>query len=400
MSAEPDRRTLVVRWLPVLMVAAVVAWSVPVMWAAGPPDSPSAEKKPAKPRARAWLEKQPHAPTRERGAKATRRVDGNRAPCCDRESRSARSGAKARPPGLSRHRPEGPPPRLGAHPEPAPLEARVAALERQVRELRREVERLRQVSPPSAGPRAAGRPVPPPGGGERVQVRVYRLAEGKLDALWELLARDDVPVPVERVAGGIAVHAPPPQQRIIAAFVRLIAPEVGPEADRPRGPRERSQPRRQRRAGPERPDDGRRVLSRDEAPAPQELLEVLHAQLERRLDQVQELREKAEQAMHEVEQLEGQIVDLHAARRELHRSLEQAEINGHAQRVEQLEQRLRGLERELEDLNWKRDRFERRARRLSEAADALEEHLTAMRETVEQLHRTMRDLERIARRGD
>ncbi len=62
----------------------------------------------------------------------------------------------------------------------------------------------------------------------QVVVRSYRLAEGKLDALYELMVRSDVPIPVGKGEGSIEVHATPPQHRTIEAFIRLIDPHGKP----------------------------------------------------------------------------------------------------------------------------------------------------------------------------
>ncbi|MCC6660887.1 MAG: hypothetical protein IT437_08375 [Phycisphaerales bacterium] len=56
-------------------------------------------------------------------------------------------------------------------------------------------------------------------------VRVYRVSGGKLQALWNLMSRDDVPVVVSQEEGGIAVHGNEAQQRAFSAFIRIINPE-------------------------------------------------------------------------------------------------------------------------------------------------------------------------------
>ncbi len=52
--------------------------------------------------------------------------------------------------------------------------------------------------------------------------RVYRLSEGKLDALTGIMVRDDVPILVEPVPGGLKVYATPDQHAAFKAFVLLI----------------------------------------------------------------------------------------------------------------------------------------------------------------------------------
>lgn len=56
--------------------------------------------------------------------------------------------------------------------------------------------------------------------------REYRLPDGKLQALTELMSRQDVPVLIEQHEDKIVVHAPESKQRVFAAFVKLIHPEA------------------------------------------------------------------------------------------------------------------------------------------------------------------------------
>ena len=58
-------------------------------------------------------------------------------------------------------------------------------------------------------------------GGETV-TRVYRLSEGKLDALVSLMVREDVPILVRPLDNGIEVHASPAQHCIFELFCKLI----------------------------------------------------------------------------------------------------------------------------------------------------------------------------------
>ncbi|MCH7792014.1 MAG: hypothetical protein IID31_07020, partial [Planctomycetes bacterium] len=74
----------------------------------------------------------------------------------------------------------------------------------------------------------------------------YTLSRGKLRALTELMAREDVPVLIERDEDRITVHGTKRQHEIFGAFVRMIEPESAaepggsgrrgvPQADRSRG---------------------------------------------------------------------------------------------------------------------------------------------------------------------
>jgi beta-lactamase regulating signal transducer with metallopeptidase domain len=55
--------------------------------------------------------------------------------------------------------------------------------------------------------------------------RIYALTGGKLEALTALMSLADVPVLITPHDHGIEVHGTPPQHRIFASFVRMIAPE-------------------------------------------------------------------------------------------------------------------------------------------------------------------------------
>ncbi|MBL9032303.1 MAG: hypothetical protein JNM80_11450 [Phycisphaerae bacterium] len=55
--------------------------------------------------------------------------------------------------------------------------------------------------------------------------RDYRLSPGKLEALTDLMARQDVPILIERHDDKIVVHASPAQHEVFAAFVRMIEPD-------------------------------------------------------------------------------------------------------------------------------------------------------------------------------
>ncbi|MEP0846715.1 MAG: M48 family metalloprotease [Phycisphaerae bacterium] len=68
----------------------------------------------------------------------------------------------------------------------------------------------------------------PPSGGVWGPARAgrYHLSEGKLDALYELMVRDDVPVPVRRDGDALEVHAGPHEQEIVGRFIAVIEPDT------------------------------------------------------------------------------------------------------------------------------------------------------------------------------
>lgn len=63
------------------------------------------------------------------------------------------------------------------------------------------------------------------GPAEGTEPREYRLPNGKLQALSDLMARQDVPIWIERGQGKIVVHATPEQHEVFAAFVKMINPD-------------------------------------------------------------------------------------------------------------------------------------------------------------------------------
>ncbi|HEY3245886.1 MAG TPA: M56 family metallopeptidase [Phycisphaerae bacterium] len=128
-------------------------------------------------------------------------------------------------------------PEPGGRPGRDDLERRMERLERQLERLS---ERLEQMSSgpgqsiPGRGPRASGggigraqtAPLPREDDDGKVITRVYKLPDGKRDALIEFLRRDDVPVRISPapVDGGIEVHGTPRQHEVFKAFIDLINP--------------------------------------------------------------------------------------------------------------------------------------------------------------------------------
>ncbi|MFN0132384.1 MAG: M56 family metallopeptidase [Phycisphaerales bacterium] len=61
--------------------------------------------------------------------------------------------------------------------------------------------------------------------------REYRLSDGKREALTELMAREDVPILIERHDDKIVVHATPTQHKVFEAFINLIEPDTAKNDD-------------------------------------------------------------------------------------------------------------------------------------------------------------------------
>ena len=109
----------------------------------------------------------------------------------------------------------------------APCEEKPGEKERK-REQEREARRMRLRS----APRPPAPPKPPAMPRlEEQTVREYKLSsEGKLKALTELMAREDVPVLISPMEDGIQVHGTEAQQMIFKAFVDMIDPKKGSES--------------------------------------------------------------------------------------------------------------------------------------------------------------------------
>ncbi len=115
------------------------------------------------------------------------------------------------------------------------LEAQLDELRAQLDELGRAIETHRATPQPPPSPRAPRpdrermrerlRELTAQRDSGEIVVRKYDLPEGKLKDLTELMIRNDVPVRVRPVEGGLEVHGTPRQHRIMAAFVRLIHPD-------------------------------------------------------------------------------------------------------------------------------------------------------------------------------
>jgi len=184
------------------------------------------------------------------------------------------------------------------------IEARLERLERQMERL---MERLERLDRPEGRPGRERAPQPPrpevppqpPPEGEQIVVRAYRLPEGKLKALSELMIRPDVPIRVQPTPDRIEVHATERQHRVFRAFVRLIHPEAGgeeAEADK-----EVVAPRAERAAGDV--EDARRAMMEELERA----REAARGQLEEQREALEEMRRALERQQRELERQQREI---------------------------------------------------------------------------------------------
>jgi hypothetical protein len=213
--------------------------------------------------------------------------------------------------------------------------------------------------------------------GESV-AREYRLPEGKLEALTELMARSDVPVLIERRDGAILVHGTEAQHAAFRAFLELIHPSaVEPSA---------------RRAYEEALAQlGRRPGQNAGAPAQREAIrawaETLRRQVQEQVGQSRELKRQAEQQRREAdrvrrkadsasgperESLEMTVNELLALADSLEMQADEVEVNAdvlesHAEA--ELEAMEAALEAEEDAIEAAAEELERAAEEAAEAAE-------------------------------
>ncbi|MDZ4828951.1 MAG: M56 family metallopeptidase [Phycisphaerae bacterium] len=138
---------------------------------------------------------------------------------------------------------------------------------------------------------------------QEVVLRAYYLPEGKLEALTELMSRQDVPVFIDANDDHIVVHATPAQHEVFELFIRLIHPEAAgsqspgaatmPRSGSAGGP---AQWRGQRFPNPafgQRPPMSRSTANEYRSALRQ--LELSRADVERQAEQMREAAEAAEE---------------------------------------------------------------------------------------------------------
>jgi beta-lactamase regulating signal transducer with metallopeptidase domain len=249
------------------------------------------------------------------------------------------------------------------------------------KERKKERARVYRRARPMRAPRPAPPPPPVPPAPpaklklEEQSVREYRLSsEGKLKALTELMAREDVPVLISPMEDGIRVHGTGTQHAIFKAFVDMIDPKEGSEGadeaaaslrDLLHGHVVYSYP------GPGDPADVAGLEARKHFSDTHVLkLEEREEALEREHEALAEAIELEREAMHEA---------LERQREALHDALEAERESVHEERE--------SLHDQLED--------EREA--LEEHHAELEDARRELREGWRQLERERRELERMRR---
>jgi beta-lactamase regulating signal transducer with metallopeptidase domain len=323
------------------------------------------------------------------------------------------------------------------------LERELEALAEQLAELHvlaRGKSRVMVLPEPPTPPTAPRAPVPPTGiafggggtgglafgrtetRGDETIMRSYRLPKGKLEALTELMVRQDVPVLVSPQEDRLDVHATASQHEVFAAFVELIHPS----AKRGIGARSTPRPRRATAsagttraysAAMKQQNEAHRRLSDvlkqfqqskldaavrkqathalqaalqtqrgESAHAAQAQLEALlqrvRGEAEGRGHQATAMEAEAEELLQQAEELEIQAEALieHAA--EVARS---AKETGEVVEAKSLREEARALERQARELECKARELERRARDMERKAQRVERDADELDDSADEL---------------
>lgn len=205
------------------------------------------------------------------------------------------------------------------------------------------------------------------GPAEGTEPREYRLPAGKLEALSELMARQDVPIWIERGAGKIVVHATPEQHEVFAAFVKLINPHGATGAGHSSS--------RYRATAPS-PEVSGRML--DELRAK---LDALNAQRDKQEEHVDMLRERADEMREKADRLREMADELRekateAANEATREALQQAQ--------QTLSEQSSGIETQIADIEAQAEAFEGDMAQLEAAIESLEANIEQMDAAAEQ----------------
>ena len=232
------------------------------------------------------------------------------------------------------------------------LERFAERMERQLeRQTQRQQQRVPQVWSVPAMPRAPQSFFVPGGDDGEKMWRTYRLAEGKLQELTELMVRSDVPIFVRPHDDRIEVQGTPPQHRIFKAFVDMIDPPKGADA--------REVIRQQNLA-----TDA--LVQRVQMESESRAMEVRARMLEQRSEQfelrAEELQMRAEELQSAAESLQDRLKT---------RALEQA--SGLIQEAQTLQNEAEVSGREAEELEVKAEELLERASELRDFLEVLQD---------------------------
>lgn len=205
------------------------------------------------------------------------------------------------------------------------------------------------------------------GPAEGTEPREYRLPNGKLQALSELMARQDVPIWIERGVGKIVVYATPEQHEVFAAFVKLINPAGSSGAGHSSSPFGATAPS---------PEVSAQML--DELRAK---LDALNAQRDKQEEHVDQLRERADEMREKADRLR-EMAD------ELREKATEAANDAARQALQQAQQTLseqsNGLDTQVADIEAQAEAFEGQMAQLEAAIESIEANIEQMDAAAEQ----------------
>ncbi len=281
------------------------------------------------------------------------------------------------------------PRRAGGGSTPAPgargLEERMERLERQLENVTKRLEELSssrfgafQAVPPVA-------PVPPVGVGATTRaliadqgnrvVRTYKVSKGKLDALYNLMKRDDVPILVRKLDDGIEVHGTETQQAHFRAFIQMI----DPRDDRGSSAAEWEHHQAMALLGSGEVDAARRLAELEKAAAlagKGGLAAVTSVRAAALAEQAAHLAEHADHLRAHADELRAKADELRAHADELREEAGEADDQP---RAHELETEAEAVERQAEELEEQAEHVEEQAEEVSEQAESIRSQIEEMK---------------------
>lgn len=230
--------------------------------------------------------------------------------------------------------------------------------------------------------------------------RSFRLKGGKLEALWELMKRDDVPVLVEQIGGGIRAQGTPTVLRAFADFVEMIGGEAeraarsSPAAGADETAQAELYAAKAARAVRTAPLMTARLAVPRTAPPATSWFEALASQRGALQQQLEALRAQSEKLMREAEKLQREAEKLEmkaeklrersdAAREKAAESSSETEREQAEARAAAGDAEAAALEARVQDLQAKAEAIEAQAEALEAESGQLEAAAEALEATME-----------------
>jgi prefoldin subunit 5 len=203
--------------------------------------------------------------------------------------------------------------------------------------------------------------------------KAYKLSEGKLEALSEFMIRSDVPILVEPGKQGITVHGTDLEQIVFGAFVNMIQPGAGGEA--------------QATAGGDAAHAYAKALAdlahEYESHAVSQMAEMssMEAALRAYEQQVKAFEKQAEKMQREADKLENKADQLEDDADELFDDAE----NARGQRRNEMLVKAEALMHKAEAVRQQAEALEAQAEELEAQAEALEDEAESLEDEIEEL---------------